>query len=862
MYWEDYKLNNNDDKSYEIIDKFDNGSSDEIEKLIELLKRKTTIRQYIIISYILILVIIGLFLLKYFKNKLESILNEIDFYKKNLKNNLEKYSLYIKNEYNKFIREDTYLIYNVRTNFFSKCKYFLNKIENLERKKEDLNEEIVNFIDKYKKDISKIYYDIQSFNQRFVERKKIEYEYLFKQCPIPLDDNQKTAIITDDKHNMVVAGAGSGKTEVLINRIAYLIERKPDTIKQNRILALAFQNKAAEEMKERLKERYNLEVEIRTFHSLGNNILRKIGGRYNLFGSDKKNIEIETKNLIKKLVTRAKKEPIFQNDLIEYMQWVGSSEKEVEDADFETKEEFYNHMKNLELISLNGRTVKSFGELKIMNFFLTHKINDTFIKINYEDYAEWMGYKDENDLFQTPKPDFYLPEYDIYIEHWSIDENGDVPKWYNQEKYLKTMEIKKEKFKENNKTLVETTYGEFISKSNFLELLHDRIIKALKEKYPEEDFIFSKISYKELVEKVWEDCKSYIEVLPDHIYNYIRNAKTYRLTPEKIKKRLKEERWTQEQKSFSKVAIKIYEEYNKELENLGCIDFEDMINKSTDYLKENKDFYQNKFDHILIDEYQDISQQRYELIKTLMDKNNNCKLFCVGDDWQSIMGFSGSDLDFFKNFQNYFDHPSRTDLTYNYRSIKTIVEAGNSVIENNKDLQLDKKVIAKNQDVKPIRIYSFLHQKNYKKQYFIQMADHCKGMINDYLSNGYSTDDFMILTRIYKNPYLKESFNDYAKMKKLDYISVHKSKGLQSKVVFILDVKEGLYGFPCQLHTPIIFEPATIKKDSNKEAEERRLFYVALTRAKEEVIIYSQKCLESKFLRELGQNVIIEDLPY
>ena len=108
-------------------------------------------------------------------------------------------------------------------------------------------------------------------------KRKKEYDDLFKKSPFPLDDYQKTAIITDDKHNLVVAGAGSGKTEVLITRIAYLIKRKSDTIKPNRILVLAFNKNAVDDIKKRLEKRYEItDVEVRTFHGLG----RKILGKY------------------------------------------------------------------------------------------------------------------------------------------------------------------------------------------------------------------------------------------------------------------------------------------------------------------------------------------------------------------------------------------------------------------------------------------------------------------------------------------------------------------------------------------------------------------------------------------------------
>jgi len=146
----------------------------------------------------------------------------------------------------------------------------------------------------------------------------------------------------------------------------------------------------------------------------------------------------------------------------------------------------------------------------------------------------------------------------------------------------------------------------------------------------------------------------FVKQIPGNISRFIVIAKTYRLHPKDIEKRLQSEKWSPKQYSFAKIANQIYVIYQSELEKGNFIDFADMINVAVDFLRENEKFYKNKYDHILIDEYQDISSQRYEMIKELMGKNPNCKLFCVGDDWQSIMGFAGSNLDFFINFDNLF----------------------------------------------------------------------------------------------------------------------------------------------------------------------------------------------------------------
>jgi DNA helicase-4 len=297
-----------------------------------------------------------------------------------------------------------------------------------------------------------------------------------------------------------------------------------------------------------------------------------------------------------------------------------------------------------------------------------------------------------------------------------------------------------------------------------------------------------------------------------------------------------------------------------------------MINLAVKNLKQNEGLYKNCFDHILVDEYQDISQQRYELIKSLMDKNDGCKLFCVGDDWQSIMAFSGSNLDFFVHFEKSFDHPSVTYLTVNYRSFKSIVDTGAEIIKHNGDSQLKKDAFAQNNATAPIKVYISVHNSKSVNDYYTQVAQHCVSIIGGYLQKGYDPQEIIILSRIANSPIMKKKLQEYSAIcdvpisfeaksrNKIRFMSVHTSKGLQARVVFLLNVVEGLYGFPCKKENPDIFEPAIKGRKKDKEEEERRLFYVAVTRAKEDLIIYSQIGSESKFLEEIKNHVIVKNL--
>jgi DNA helicase-4 len=368
-------------------------------------------------------------------------------------------------------------------------------------------------------------------------------------------------------------------------------------------------------------------------------------------------------------------------------------------------------------------------------------------------------------------------------------------------------------------------------------------------------------------------CKESLRGLSFNVSKFITIAKTYNLPPENINQRLRSERWSAKQESFARIVLDIYELYENELRTENRIDFADMINLAVKELKENQELYRNSFAQILIDEYQDISSQRYELIRELMKKNDGCKLFCVGDDWQSIMGFSGSDLDFFVNFHEYFDHPARTDLSTNYRSCKSIVDTGAEIIKYNRDSQIEKDTFAKNTTENPIRIYVSKHNRRSTNMYYSQIASHCVYSIKHYLDDGYEPKDILLLSRIGKNLKMKNTLMEYAKTldvpisfdgsknpNKIPFMTVHKSKGLQAKAVFLLDVVEDLYGFPCEIENPDIFEPAILSRKRDRYEEERRLFYVAVTRAMNDLIIYTRKDSVSKFIHEIENKVTFYEL--
>ncbi len=345
------------------------------------------------------------------------------FFGKNTENRVAELTVKIQTRINENISEinkltrgiedsGTYLIYPEKASFLAKIDQIKSEIKSCEENNV-LSKE---FISDATRSLDENIQLIKSYNRKFVNKRKIDYKHLWFKGSISLDDEQQTAIVTDDKYNLVVAAAGSGKTEVLITRIAYLIKRKPDGVLPNRILAIAYQRKAKEQIEQRLWQRYGIgEVNVKTFHKLGKDILEQSGRiieRTDIVNDNKKFGFIQSY-----FDENVHTNPEFYKLFIRYMKTVRDKDEPPTDSD---KKAVVNYAKERKYIAMDGTKVNSNSEKEIMDYLLTHKVNDKPIEVKYEPDLD--GFR----------PDFYLPQFDVFIEHWGIDKNGNVPKWFSQ----------------------------------------------------------------------------------------------------------------------------------------------------------------------------------------------------------------------------------------------------------------------------------------------------------------------------------------------------------------------------------------------------------------------------------------------
>lgn len=285
-----------------------------------------------------------------------------------------------------------------------------------------------------------------------------------------------------------------------------------------------------------------------------------------------------------------------------------------------------------------------------------------------------------------------------------------------------------------------------------------------------------------------------------------------------------------------KLINEIYIIYENELYSQGLLDFNDMINKCIDVIKSKglKRYYK----YIIIDEYQDISYERYILIKTIKDICDS-KIFAVGDDYQSIYAFSGSDINMFLKFRKYFGYSKIIKLNNTYRNSQELSNISRKFILMNRT-QIFKRINSNKHNQKPIKIIYYINNQDILLKRLLSTV----------------TSDITILVRNKKDIYkIKSTEVDITNTeiiydnKHIKYYTVHKSKGLEFENVLILNLEDSFLGFPNKMKNHEIFKYINVKDTSIKE--ERRLFYVALTRSKNNVYLFVNKNKPSIFVKEL-----------
>jgi len=416
-------------------------------------------------------------------------------------------------------------------------------------------------------------------------------------------------------------------------------------------------------------------------------------------------------------------------------------------------------------------------------------------------------------------PDFFIPDANLYLEHVSDKSHP--------------MENKEKQFTKGA-ILYAKTFETQTQDSALFNLTLDKIVKS---RLPHDFHQTKQLSY-------LEEFNGYYTEVRDFVGQIIRICdmiKVEDLTLSEVAQRAARDQH-ERIRVFYELAFPVINDYLEYTTNKSYLDFNDLITKTKDLFKNHDDIrerFQNKFQYILVDEFQDVNNLQVELTKYLITPET--QLFCVGDDWQSIYGFRGSNVEYIVHFDRYFPNAQIIKLDQNYRSERNIVEASNEVIKNNKH-QIGKEIKAVKDTQQKIIV-----QKGNNQEENIRFAVE---KVKELLEEGYAKDDILFL---YRRSAMFSEFNDKLKKKNIfiNGKTIHASKGLEAKVVFIIGLTDGHGGFPDIWLEDRLFQVIKTADYNLLLEEERRLFYVAITRAKEKLFLITEKGNESSFLGEI-----------
>ena len=668
---------------------------------------------------------------------------------------------------------------------------------------------------------------------RFVEAELARWQEFFDTVEsMPLTPEQRLSIVVDEDATLVLAGAGSGKTSVITAKAAYLLKAGIRPAEQ--ILLMAFAKDAAAEMSERIMARCGVPIAACTFHALAYDIIGEVEGTKPPLAphaTDDTAFLALIREILRDLVVASGE---VARAIIAWFAHFLVPPKD--DWTFQSKHDWYSQLERQDLRTLQGEQVKSFEELQIANWLYENGIAYEY-EPDYEHAVSGQGKR-------AYTPDFRLTDSGVYVEHFGVrrekTEDGfrlTTAPYIDREDYLQGMEWKRELHGEHGTTLVETFSYEQ-SEGRLLESLEKKLAQHVTPNPRALETIYDRV-----VELGHVD--SFSRVLGTFLRQFKSGGYKVNDCADKAEKLKMGDR----AKAFFAIFGPVFREYQHRLDNR--IDFEDMIIRAAEYVEAGR--YRSPFRHILVDEFQDISQSRARLIKALKAQHPDARLFAVGDDWQSIYRFAGSDIHIMRHFGEEFGGQfgketavhRAVDLGRTFRSVDKIALAAREFVLRN-PAQITKVVVPAGEAKAPAIRVVWTRREGGNDRLHEVLAR----LTNVPPPEGRKTKVLLLGRYRFVEPdtwQLRKRFPDLD----LSFKTIHGSKGLEADHVVILNMDSGTIGFPSEIADDPLLSLVSPEAEPFEHAEERRVMYVALTRARKTVTILASETRPSAFVREL-----------
>ena len=663
------------------------------------------------------------------------------------------------------------------------------------------------------------------------------HKEFFDHClKYPLDKQQRRSIVSGEENCLVVSSAGSGKTSSIVGKVKYLTEIKK--INPQNILLISYTNKAAAELTERMGI---AGLRGYTFHKLALDIIGQTTGQ-------KPSIYENTDALFVKIYHELLNDKKFKKSVIEYFIDYQTPEKEWEKRKNERRQQL-SEQKEVRLKAtfpdMDGKTVyvRSEQEQKIC-----FALSSLSVKFRYEEPYE---HPLVDEMHSQYKPDFSIyfeqggETKRIYLEHFGVDEHGLVPIWFAKDRGI-TYEEANQKYNDGItwKKAAHEKFGTKLLTTSSADFHYSDIREKLKTLLEKADVSIQEKTDAELYNMVLPPNSKHEKAFIRLVVTFVTLIKSSCKSVDEVLRQTKNAGDERSTFIIKNIFQPVYKRYIEELANINQIDFTDAILQATDICRSS---HPVKYDYIIVDEFQDISVDRYNFLKVLREGNPPARLYCVGDDWQSIYRFSGSDMALFNQFSDYFGQTEINKIETTYRFGEPLVSLSSQFIQRN-EAQIKKNIHPFNPQVK-----TELQFCDYERRDYCNVIGQLVASIpldkSVFLLGRYSFDDYY-LSFMYKSVKEGNRFFYIIGDRKIEFLTVHKSKGLEADYVIILQCNKDTYGFPSLVSDDPVLNYVLTKSDQYPYGEERRLFYVAITRAKVKTYILYDRRFPSVFVDE------------
>lgn len=666
---------------------------------------------------------------------------------------------------------------------------------------------------------------IQAVNERVMENELIERRTFFDRIErTPLSDEQARAVVCFDNRVQVLAAAGSGKTSVMVARAAYAVDK--GFVAPERVLLLAFNRAAAIELQERIESRFAAAgissegVKASTFHSFGLEVIGRATGKKPRLARWLE--QGEDLAMIVEIVDHLRDSSgNFRYNWDLYRLLFANASIRMDDV---PPDGYDSVSRTAGYRTFSAKIVKSHGERLIADFLYLHGVECEYERPFVHDVAD--------ESHSQYRPDFYYPSIDAWHEHWALDRNGRPPKEFKD--YRRDMQWKRQVHNQFGTKLIETTWA---------EVMFDDGLSRLQAELTDLGVAFDWNPDRPSADP-WAKPLTH-EDLARLIRTFMCHVKSNSWSAEDLNQRLDtdlKELHGFRTRLFLSCYWPIHEEWARRLTDEDSVDFEDMLVQAADLLEEGVVSF--PYDLVMVDEFQDSSQARARLIRGLLHGSGRY-LMAVGDDWQSINRFAGADVSVMNQFSKWFGHGPQLALTTTFRCSQEICDVARKFVSKN-PVQFDKSM--KSAATSPSRPVTVVLTDD-ENRTIAEILNRLSAEISADLSHGKHVATVNVLGRYgFQRELLPKVTPENLDV---TFRTVHGSKGLEADFVIIPGMSTGTFGFPSNVADDPVLELAMPTPDPYPHAEERRLFYVALTRARHGVFVLAPTSQPSPFVVEL-----------